>query len=80
MPTNHTAYKYEKPLKTPFVITQCLTNFTVDLQCGPTELGITFVVIIHINWILKLNILMQLICLMMSAYDRQIYTFVLNIK
>ena len=31
--TNHTEYKYETPCKGPFLITQCLTNGTVNLQC-----------------------------------------------
>ena len=34
----HTAYKYETPYKIPFVITQCLTNGTVNLQCGAIKI------------------------------------------
>ena len=36
--TNNTAYKYEMPYKGPFVITQCFTNGTVNLKCGPTKI------------------------------------------
>ena len=32
MLTNKTAYKNEIPYKVPFVITQCFTNGTVNLQ------------------------------------------------
>ena len=31
---NNSAYKYENPYKGPFVITQCLNNVMVTLQCG----------------------------------------------
>ena len=34
MITKHTAYKYEKPYKGTFVITQCFTNGMVHLQYG----------------------------------------------
>ena len=34
----HTAYKYETSYKVPFVITQCFTNCTVNLQYGATEI------------------------------------------
>ena len=33
--TKHTSKKYEMPCTGPFVITQCFTNGTVNLQCGP---------------------------------------------
>ena len=35
MLNKHTAYKYETPYTGPFIITKCLTNGTVNLQCGP---------------------------------------------
>ena len=38
MLTNHTAYKYETPYKVPFVITQCFTNGTINLQYGATQI------------------------------------------
>ena len=38
MITNHNAYKYETPYKGPFLITQCFTNGTVDVQCGLTKI------------------------------------------
>ena len=38
MLTYHTAYKYEIPYKGPFVITQCFTNGTVNLQYGLTKI------------------------------------------
>ena len=38
MLTNHTAYKYETPYEGPFVITQCFTNVTVNLQCGAIQI------------------------------------------
>ena len=37
MLTNHTVYKYETPYKGSFVIAQCFTNGTVNLQYGETE-------------------------------------------
>ena len=43
MITNHTAYKYETPYKSPFVITQCFNNGAVNLQYGP--------IYIYIRWI-----------------------------
>ena len=33
--TNQSAYKYKLPYKVTLVITQCFTNGTVNLQCGP---------------------------------------------
>ena len=38
MLTNHTAYKYETPYKGLFMITQCFTNGTVNLQYGATQI------------------------------------------
>ena len=38
MITNHNAYNYETSIKVPFVITQCFTTGTVNLQCGPTKI------------------------------------------
>ena len=38
MLTNHTIYKYETPYKSPFLITQCFTNGTVNLQYDGTEI------------------------------------------
>ena len=38
MLTNHTAYKYETWYKGPFVIRQCFTNGTVNLQCGAIQI------------------------------------------
>ena len=37
MLTNHTVYKYKTPYKGSFVIAQCFTNGTVNLQYGATE-------------------------------------------
>ena len=36
--TKHTEYRYGMPYTVPFVITQCLTNGTVTLQCGEIEI------------------------------------------
>ena len=80
MLTNHTVFKYETPYKGPVVITKCFTNVMVNLQYGPTKLGVIYVALSHINWILKLKILIRKICLMMSAYNRQLYIFILNIR
>ena len=55
MITNHTAYKYETPYKSPFVITQCFNNGAVNLQYGPIYIYI-YVGLSHINQILKLKI------------------------
>ena len=38
MINNNAAYKYETTYRGPFVITQCYTNGTVTLQCGPTKI------------------------------------------
>ena len=38
MLTNHTAYKYKTPYKTPFLITQLCTTGTVNLQCGAIQI------------------------------------------
>ena len=38
MLTNHTAYKNETAYKGPFVITQCFTNGTINLQCGVVQI------------------------------------------
>ena len=38
MLTYHTAYKYETPYRGPFVITQCFTNGTVNLQYGVIQI------------------------------------------
>ena len=38
MLTNHTVYKYETLYKCPFVITQCFTNGTVNLQGGVVQI------------------------------------------
>ena len=78
--TNHTSYKYGTSYTGSFVITQYFTNGMVKLQCSPKKLGIIYVALSHTNRILKLNILVQKICLMMSTYDPQLYTFVLTIK
>ena len=37
MVTDHTAYKYETIYKSHFMITQCFSNGTVNLQYGPTK-------------------------------------------
>ena len=36
--TNHDAYKYGTPYKSPFVITRCFTNGTVNLKYGPIKI------------------------------------------
>ena len=36
--TNHTEYKYETPYKGTFLITQCFTNGTVNLQYCATQI------------------------------------------
>ena len=38
MLTNQTSYKHETPYKDPFVITQCFTNGTVNLQHGAIQI------------------------------------------
>ena len=38
MITKHTAYKYETPYKSPFVLTHCFTNGMVNLQCGAIKI------------------------------------------
>ena len=35
---NCTAYKFERPYKGPFVITQCFTNGAIMLQCGAIKI------------------------------------------
>ena len=76
MITKRTAYKYEMPYTDPFLITQCLTNGSVVQH----KVGIMYVGLSHKKLILKLKILVQKICVTMSAYDHQLYTFVLTIK
>ena len=44
--TRHTSYKYEIPYMGPFVITQCFTNGTVNLQCDMKTIMYN---ILHIN-------------------------------
>ena len=44
------------------------------------KLGIIYVRLSHINWILKLKILTRKIFRMMSVYNRKLYTLLLNIK
>ena len=39
MLTKKTAYKYETPYNGPFVISQCFTNITVNLQCGAIKIN-----------------------------------------
>ena len=56
---NNAAYKYEIPCKGPFVITQCLTNVTVTLQCDTIKLDIIYVALDHINMIQTLKILIH---------------------
>ena len=80
MITYHTAYKYETPYKDHFMITQCFTNGTVNLQYGPKQIrhNISFIKPYKLDtkdedYNLKM-------CLMMSAYNCQLYIFVLNIK
>ena len=34
----HTAYKYENPYKSPYLITWCFTNVTINLQCGAIQI------------------------------------------
>ena len=75
MLNNHTAYQYETPYTGPILITHCFSNGTVDLLCGPKQLGIIYVALSHINLILKLKILVRKICLTMSTYDHQLYNF-----
>ena len=75
--TKHTAYKYVTPYTGPFVITQCFTNGTVNLQYDPIRIGIIYVESSHINMILMLKILSRKICIMKSTYDCQLYDFVL---
>ena len=36
--TKHTVYKYETKYMVPFVITQCFTNDTVNLQCSAIQI------------------------------------------
>ena len=38
MLNNHTAYKYEIQYKGPFVITQCFTNGTLNIQFGAMQI------------------------------------------
>ena len=39
MLTNHTSYKCKTPYKGPFLITQYVTNGTVNLQCGAIRIN-----------------------------------------
>ena len=55
MLTKNNSYKYETLYKVSFVITQCFTNGTKMLKYGVTQIH----TLRHINWILKLNILIQ---------------------
>ena len=57
MLTNTASYKHETPYRVPFVITQCLTNDTVKLQCGTTKLGMIYIELSHIHMIQTLKIL-----------------------
>ena len=59
MLTNPTTNKYEKPYKGPFLITQCFTNGTVNLQYGAAHINHHIVSLSHISRMLKLKILIQ---------------------
>ena len=76
----NTAYKYETPYTGPFVITQCFTNGTVNLKCGPEKIGYNIRQINPYKSDTKVEDISSKICLMMSAYDRQLYTLVLTTK
>ena len=39
MLANHTSYKYKTSYKGPFVITRCVTNGTINLQNGTTQIN-----------------------------------------
>ena len=78
--TNHTAYKYETPYKFTFVIIQCFTNGTVMFQYGPTKIRHNIHHIKPYKSDTKVEYFISKICLMTSAYKRQLYIFVLNIK
>ena len=59
MLTIHTAYKHETSYKVHSVIKQCFTNGTVHLQCSAVKISIIYVVLSHVNLILKLTVLVQ---------------------
>ena len=78
--TKHTEYKYERPYMGPFLITQCFTNSTVNLQCGPTEIRYNTRRIKPYKYDTKVEDSNSKIFIMISSYDHQLYTFVLTIK
>ena len=61
----------------PFVITQFFTNGKINLQCGPTKIRYNIRRIKPYKLDTKVE---DIIFLMISSYDRHLYTFVLNIK
>ena len=75
---NHAAYKYGTPYKGPFLTMRCWTNGTVTLQYVPTKIGMIYVGLIHIHLIQILKILTLKICMTISTYDCQLYTFLLH--
>ena len=80
MLTKHIAYKYETPYTGPFVISQCFTNGTVNLYYGPKKNRYNICRIKPYKYDTKVEDYNSKICLVMSAYDCQLYTFVLTIK
>ena len=78
MLNNTTAYKYKTPFKGPFVITQCWNNGTVTLQYGTTNIRYNIRRLSHTNLIQTLKILTPKICMTMSTYDCQLYTFIFH--
>ena len=80
MLTDHTAYKYENPYKGTFVITQCLPIARYCYGMTRQKLGIIYIKLSHINRILKLKVMIRKICLIMSAYNPQLYILVFKNK
>ena len=66
--TNHTAYKNETPYKGAFVIAQFLTNGTVMLQYGVTQIQYNIGRIRPNELDTKVEYLNLKICLTMSTY------------
>ena len=76
--TKHTAYKYKIPCTGPFLITQCFTNGTVNLQCGAIQIKYDMC---HINTNksdTKVEDSSSKICMMMLTYELPVIYFYLK--
>ena len=76
MLTKYTAYKYETPYKGPFAMTRCFTNVTVSLKIVTTEIRYNIIRIKPYKFDNKVDDFTSKICLIMSAYNIQLFYFV----